>query len=144
MNTCITGTAAGDPYVTRLVIRRPKDDRKFSGLVVAEPMHPAAAAAHAFEYNSLYIMDTGHIAVEIDTTGVEIISGFNPERYGIAEGGAEAGERDPGAGRRADQKHAEPDREPEAAQDGPVGHVGQLAPWWSTTCRRTRCSSRPT
>jgi hypothetical protein len=78
----ITGTAAGDPYVTRLAIRRPKDDRKFSGLVIAEPMHPAAAAAHAFEYNSLYIMDTGHVAVEIDTTGVEIISNFNPERYG--------------------------------------------------------------
>jgi hypothetical protein len=78
----LTGTAAGDPYVTRLVIRKPKDDRKFSGFVIAEPMHPAAAAAHAFEYNSLYIMDTGHIAVEIDTTGVEIISSFNPERYG--------------------------------------------------------------
>ena len=33
-------------------------------------MHPAGAA-HAFEYNSLYIMDAGHIAVEIDTQGVE-------------------------------------------------------------------------
>src|SRR5690242_19574996 len=54
----LTGTAAGDPYVTRLVIRRPKDDRKFSGLVIAEPVHPSAAAAHAFEYNSLYLMDT--------------------------------------------------------------------------------------
>jgi hypothetical protein len=78
----ITGTAAGDPYVTRLVIRKPKDNRKFSGLAVAEPMHPAAAAAHAFEYNQLYIMDEGHIAVEIDTTGVEQIAAFNPERYG--------------------------------------------------------------
>ena len=58
----ISGTAAGEPYETRLVIRKPKDSRKFSGLVVAEPMHPAAAAAHAFEYNSLYIMDAGHIA----------------------------------------------------------------------------------
>ena len=78
----ISGTAAGEPYETRLVIRKPKDSRKFSGLVVAEPMHPAAAAAHAFEYNSLYIMDAGHIAVEIDTTGVEQIARFNPERYG--------------------------------------------------------------
>jgi hypothetical protein len=78
----ITGTAAGDPYVTRLVIRKPRDDRKFSGLVIAEPMHPAAAAAHAFEYNSLYIMDAGHIAVEIDTTGVELIANTNQERYG--------------------------------------------------------------
>ena len=45
-------------------------------------MHPAAAAAHAFEYNSLYIMNSGHIAVEIDTTGVEQIAKFNPDRYG--------------------------------------------------------------
>lgn len=78
----ISGTAAGAPYETRLVIRRPKDNSKFSGLAVAEPMHPAAAAAHAFEYNSLYIMDAGHIAVEIDTTGVNIITAVNPERYG--------------------------------------------------------------
>ncbi|HXC59235.1 MAG TPA: alpha/beta hydrolase domain-containing protein [Steroidobacteraceae bacterium] len=78
----ISGTAAGEPYETRLVIRKPKDNRKFSGLVVAEPMHPAAAMAHAFEYNSLYIMDAGHIAVEIDTTGVEQIAAFNAERYG--------------------------------------------------------------
>ncbi len=78
----VSGTAAGEPYTTRLVIRKPKDDRKFSGLAIAEPMHPAAAAAHAFEYNSLYIMDAGHIAVEIDTTGVQLITTFNPERYG--------------------------------------------------------------
>ena len=55
----ISGTAAGQPYETRLVIRKPKDDSKFSGLVVAEAMHPAGAA-HAFEYNSLYIMSEGH------------------------------------------------------------------------------------
>jgi len=78
----ISGTAAGDPYETRLVIRKPRDNSKFSGLVIAEPMHPAAAAAHAFEYNSLYIMTAGHIAVEIDTQGVEQIAAFNAERYG--------------------------------------------------------------
>ena len=69
----ISGTAAGQPYATRLVIRKPRDDGKFSGLVVAEAMHPAGAA-HAFEYNSLYIMSEGHIAVEIDTQGVEQIA----------------------------------------------------------------------
>ena len=78
----ISGTADGEPYATRLVIRRPSDSSKYSGLVVAEPMHPAGAA-HAFEYNSLYIMDEGHIAVEIDTQGVEQIAAFNPERYGF-------------------------------------------------------------
>lgn len=80
----ISGTAAGEPYETRLVIRKPRDDSKFSGLVVAEAMHPAGAA-HAFEYNSLYIMDEGHIAVEIDTAGVEQIAAFSPERYGFVK-----------------------------------------------------------
>ncbi len=80
----ISGTAAGEPYETRLVIRKPRDNSKFSGLVVAEAMHPAGAA-HAFEYNSLYIMDEGHIAVEIDTSGVEQIAAYNPERYGFVK-----------------------------------------------------------
>ncbi len=78
----ISGSAAGAPYATRLVIRRPKNDKKFSGLVVAEAMHPAGAA-HAFEYNSLYLMDSGHIAVEIDTQGADLIAQYNPERYGF-------------------------------------------------------------
>src|SRR5690606_35765959 len=73
----ISGTAAGEPYATRLVIRRPIDDNEASGLVVAEAMHPAGAA-HEFEYNSLYIMDEGHIAVEIDTLGAEQLAAFNP------------------------------------------------------------------
>ncbi len=80
----ISGTAAGAPYETRLVIRKPRDNSKFSGLVVAEAMHPAGAA-HAFEYNSLYLMDEGHIAVEIDTSGVEQITAYNPERYGFVK-----------------------------------------------------------
>lgn len=80
----ISGMAAGAPYATRLVIRKPRNNSKFSGLVVAEAMHPAGAA-HAFEYNSLYIMDAGHIAVEIDTAGVEQIAAFNPERYGFVK-----------------------------------------------------------
>lgn len=80
----IAGTAAGMPYDTRMVIRRPRDNSKASGLVVAEAMHPAGAG-HAFEYNSLYIMSEGHIAVEIDTQGIEQIAAFNPARYGFVK-----------------------------------------------------------
>jgi len=80
----ISGTAAGAPYETRLVIRRPRDGSKFSGLAVAEAMHPAGAG-HAFEYNSLYLMDEGHIAIEIDTQGVEQIAAYNAERYGFVK-----------------------------------------------------------
>ena len=34
-----------------------------------------------FEYNSVYIMDSGHVAVEIATAGTQNFSGFNAERY---------------------------------------------------------------
>ncbi len=77
----ISGTAAGEPYTTRLVIRKPSDDSRFSGLIVAEPMHPIGGA-HAFEYNSVYIMDSGHIGVEVTTNGADNIRDFNPARYG--------------------------------------------------------------
>jgi hypothetical protein len=77
----IAGTAAGAPYKTRLVVRQPVDDGRFSGLVVAEPMHPAGQA-HAFQHNSVYLMDAGHIEVEITTLGFEQIRNFNAERYG--------------------------------------------------------------
>ena len=77
----ITGTAAGAPYQTRLVVRQPADDSKFSGLVVAEAMHPAGQA-HAFQHHSVYLMDAGHIAVEITTLGLDPIKVFNPARYG--------------------------------------------------------------
>ena len=79
----IAGTAAGEAYETRMVIRRPRDDSRYSGIVVAEAMHPAGAA-HAFEYNSLYIMSEGHIALEIDTQGVEQIAAYS-DRYGFVK-----------------------------------------------------------
>lgn len=80
----ISGTAAGEPYTTRMVIRRPANDSDASGLVVAEAMHPIGGA-HAFEYNSVYIMDSGHIAVEVSTLGAGQIGEFNPRRYGDIE-----------------------------------------------------------
>jgi len=36
----VSGTANGQPYKTRIVIRKPADNAKFSGLVLAESMHP--------------------------------------------------------------------------------------------------------
>ena len=77
----ISGTAAGKPYDTRMVIRRPSDDTHFSGLVIAEAMHPVGRA-HGFQFNSVYIMASGHMAVEVSTRGVEQIAAFNPDRYG--------------------------------------------------------------
>jgi hypothetical protein len=76
----LSGTANGKPYKTRLVIRKPSDSSKFTGLVLAESMHPAGNA-HGFEYNSIYLMSSGHIAAEILTSGNAQPAGKNRERY---------------------------------------------------------------
>lgn len=76
----ISGTANGKPYKTRLVIRQPADKSMFSGLVLAESMHPAGNA-HGFEYNSIYLMSSGHAAAEILTSGPAQLLAVNRERY---------------------------------------------------------------
>ncbi|HET9193985.1 MAG TPA: alpha/beta hydrolase domain-containing protein [Vicinamibacterales bacterium] len=63
----ISGTANGQPYKTRMVVRMPADRSRFSGLVLVESMH-GSGAAHMFEYTSMYTMASGHAAVEIVTT----------------------------------------------------------------------------
>jgi hypothetical protein len=75
-----SGTADGRPYTTRVVVRRPSNDRKFSGLVLAESMH-SSGAAHAFEFTAMYVMDSGHAAVEILTTSPAQFVALNAERY---------------------------------------------------------------
>jgi hypothetical protein len=76
----VSGTAAGKPYTTRVVVRQPADHRRFSGLVLAESMH-VSGAAHMFEFTSAYLMDSGHAAVEIVTTSPQQFMAFNAERY---------------------------------------------------------------
>ena len=75
-----SGTAAGKPYTTRVVVRQPTDDGRFSGLVLAESMH-SSGAAHMFEFTSGYLMDSGHAAVEILTTSPQQFVDFNAARY---------------------------------------------------------------
>jgi hypothetical protein len=77
----VSGTAAGKPYTTRVVVRQPADHSRFSGLVLAESMH-VSGAAHMFEFTSGYLMNSGHAAVEIVTTSPQQFVAFNAERYG--------------------------------------------------------------
>ena len=63
----LSGTANGQPYKTRMVVRMPADRSRFSGLVLMESMH-GSGAAHMFEYTSMYTMASGHAAVEVVTT----------------------------------------------------------------------------
>jgi hypothetical protein len=76
----ISGTANGQPYKTRIVVRKPSDNARFSGLVLAESMH-GSGAAHMFEYTSHYTMSSGHAAVEILTTSPMPFVAHNAERY---------------------------------------------------------------
>jgi hypothetical protein len=76
----ITGTANKKPYKTRIVVRKPSDNARFSGLALAEAMHPSGAA-HMFEFTSDYTMSSGNMAVEIVTAGLEQFVEHNKERY---------------------------------------------------------------
>ncbi len=80
----VSGTAAGKPYKTRVVIRRPGRDADFSGIVLAEAMH-ISGAAHVFEMTSYYTMASGHAAVEILTTSPQQFVAFNAARYSELE-----------------------------------------------------------
>jgi hypothetical protein len=76
----VSGSADGKPYTTRVVVRQPTDDAKFSGLVLAESMH-SSGAAHAFEFTAAYVMTSGHAAVEMLTTSPQQFTAFNAKRY---------------------------------------------------------------
>jgi Alpha/beta hydrolase domain len=76
----VSGTANGEPYTTRLVVRKAADNSKFSGLVLAEAMH-GSGAAHMFEFTSIYTMSSGHAAVEVLTTPPAQFVALNEARY---------------------------------------------------------------
>lgn len=79
----VSGVAAGSPYQTRIVVRRPALAEKFSGLVVAEPMHFSGAALIC-QYAQLGIAMNGDGCLEIDSESIDlpILQGFNSARYG--------------------------------------------------------------
>jgi len=76
----VSGTANGQPYKTRIVIRRPSDNARFSGLVLAESMHPSGNP-WMFHFTHTYSMTEGHIGLEILTSATQGFADFNPERY---------------------------------------------------------------
>jgi hypothetical protein len=76
----VSGTANGQPYTTRIVIRRPADPAKFSGLVLAESMHPSGNA-WMFHFTHTYSMSAGHVSLDILTSTHVPFAEFNAERY---------------------------------------------------------------
>jgi len=76
----VSGTANGQPYRTRIVVRKPADNRRFSGLVLAESMHPSGNA-WMFHFTHRYSMSEGHIALDILTSTHVPLVEFNGARY---------------------------------------------------------------
>src|SRR5262249_51201138 len=76
----ISAMGTRQPYKPRLVVRRPATAASFSGLVLAEPMHPSGSD-HMFEYTSMYTMSSGHAAVAVVTGGLQQVIDANPQRY---------------------------------------------------------------
>jgi hypothetical protein len=77
----VLGTANGEPYKTRIVVRKPSNEGDFSGLVLAESMHPSGNA-WMFHFTHLYSMSSGHIGVDILTSNPTAFAELNQERYG--------------------------------------------------------------
>jgi hypothetical protein len=79
----VSGTANGAPYKTRILVRRPDKDRRFSGIVVAESMHSNGFAV-TFEPARRSFFVRGHVHVEIAAQQGNVnttLKGFNPVRY---------------------------------------------------------------
>ena len=73
-------TSSGMPYKTRIVIRKPKDNTKFNGLILAESMHPSGNP-WVFHFTQIYAMTTGVIGLEILTTTPAGLAAANEARY---------------------------------------------------------------
>jgi len=78
----VSGTAAGVPYQTRIIVRRPKDPKAFSGTVAAEAQH-AGGRSLIFEWSRVSVLTRHHLFVEIvhSPASVATLKMFNAERY---------------------------------------------------------------
>ncbi len=73
-------TSSGMPYKTRIVIRRPKDNTRFNGLILAESMHPSGNP-WVFHFTQTYAMTNGVIGLEILTSTPAGLAAANAARY---------------------------------------------------------------
>ncbi len=77
----ISGTTSGGmPYKTRIVIRKPTDNTRFNGLILAESMHPSGNP-WVFHFTQTYAMTNGIIGLEILTSTPAGLAAANAARY---------------------------------------------------------------
>ncbi|KAK7216202.1 hypothetical protein V2G26_004205 [Clonostachys chloroleuca] len=79
----ISGTAAGESYCTRLLLRCPADENDFSGFVVEEPSHLWGGTS-IWRHINRWLMRNGHAWLEVDSqapSALGKIKAVDPERY---------------------------------------------------------------
>ena len=79
----VSGTANGQPYKTRILVRRPVPAERFSGIVISESMHSNGFAV-TFEPARKYFFLRGHVHVEMAAQQSNVnttLKGFNAVRY---------------------------------------------------------------
>ncbi|GKT69173.1 signal peptide-containing protein [Colletotrichum tofieldiae] len=79
----MSGTAAGEPYCTRLLLRCPADVCNFTGFVVLEPSHLWGGTS-IWRHINRWLMRNGHAWLEVDSqapSALGKIKRANPSRY---------------------------------------------------------------
>jgi hypothetical protein len=99
-----TGTVndTGHPYVTRVVVRRPADPRKFNGTVLVEWYN----VTNLFDAENVWFFDWEHmmrsgyvwVGVSTQTVGVAALKNWNPQRYGALDVGEIVAGTEPAGG----------------------------------------------
>jgi Alpha/beta hydrolase domain len=78
-----SGVEDGHPYATTVLVRRPRDAARFSGTVIAEPLH-VHGIAPIWIYTAPYLLRSGHAWVEITAQKTTLdmhVKPSNPQRY---------------------------------------------------------------
>jgi hypothetical protein len=78
----VSGTANGQPYKTRILVRHPLPPERFSGIVVTESMHSNGFAV-TFEpaRKSFFMRGYVHVEIAAQQANVTTLKAFNPVRY---------------------------------------------------------------
>jgi hypothetical protein len=76
---------AKGPYVTRILVRRPKAAAKFSGVAIVEPLNPSADVDLPIMWaeSHLQFMKDGHawVGMTIKPNTIKALQKFDPQRY---------------------------------------------------------------
>src|SRR4051812_1061146 len=78
----VSGTANGQPYKTRILVRHPLPAERFSGIVVTESMHSNGFAV-TFEpaRKSFFMRGYVHVEIAAQQANVTTLKAFNAVRY---------------------------------------------------------------